>query len=201
MDSQGFDLSDDTQGPTIKAVGLNRRVRKDLNLLQNISLVIRPNEFVVVVGQSGGGKSTLVDALAGYRPASEGKVYVDDVDVYKNFDAIRTIVGYVPQRDIIHLELTIYQALDYAAQLRMPPSATAEERHTRIIEVLKDLDLEHRKDIQVSRLSGGQQKRVSIGVELLTRPKLFFLDEPRIIPPPSGGGYRRDGRSPNSSEQ
>ncbi len=132
----------------------------------------------MVVGQSGGGKSTLVDAIAGYRPATHGKVLVNNMDIYQNFDAIRNEIGYVPQHDIIHMELTVYQALDFAAQLRMPKDTTKEERHKRIMEVLSDLDLTHRKDVQISGLSGGQQKRVSIGVELLTRPGLFFLDEP-----------------------
>ena len=84
----------------------------------------------------------------------------------------------MPQKDIIHMELTVYQALDYAAQLRMPADTTPAEREKRIMEVLEDLDLTHRKDVQISGLSGGQQKRVSIGVELLTKPGLFFLDEP-----------------------
>jgi ABC-type multidrug transport system ATPase subunit len=130
------------------------------------------------LGQSGGGKSTLVDAISGYRPATAGQVRVNDIDVYRNFDAIRNDIGYVPQRDIIHMELTVYQALNYSAQLRMPSDTTAEERHRRITEVLTDLDLLHRKDVQISGLSGGQQKRVSIAVELLTKPGLFFLDEP-----------------------
>jgi ABC-type multidrug transport system ATPase subunit len=103
---------------------------------------------------------------------------VDDIDVYRNFDAIRNDIGFVPQKDIIHMELTTFQALDYAAQLRMPPDTTKAERHQRVMEVLEDLDLAHRKDVQISGLSGGQQKRVSIGVELLTKPSLFFLDEP-----------------------
>ncbi len=162
----------------IEAVNLNKWVRKDLNILQNISLVFQPREFVVVVGQSGGGKSTLVDAIAGYRPATDGEVSVNDINVYQNFDAIRDEIGYVPQRDIIHMELTIGQALDYAAQLRMPPDTTKAERRQRVDDVLEDLDLAHRKDVQISGLSGGQQKRVSIGVELLTKPGLFFLDEP-----------------------
>jgi len=169
---------DDTSGLRVEAAGVNKWVRKNLNILQNISLVFQPREFIVVVGQSGGGKSTLVDAIAGYRPATHGKVLVNGIDVYKNFDAIRNEIGYVPQRDIIHMELTVYQALDYAAQLRMPRDTSKAERHKRIIEVLEDLDLAHRKDNQISSLSGGQQKRVSIGVELLTRPGLFFLDEP-----------------------
>ena len=169
---------DESGGMQVEAVGLNKWVRPDLNILQNISLIFQPREFIVVVGQSGGGKTTLVDAIAGYRPATHGAVQVNDVDVYRNFDAIRTEIGYVPQKDIIHMELTVYQALDYAAQLRMPPDTTKEERHERIMEVLEDLDLTHRKDTQISELSGGQQKRVSIGVELLTKPGLFFLDEP-----------------------
>ncbi len=169
---------DESGGLSVEAVGLNKQVRKDLNLLKDISLVFQPREFIAVVGQSGGGKSTLVDAIAGYRPATAGKVLVNGIDVYRNFDAIRNEIGYVPQRDIIHMELTVYQALDYAARLRMPADTTHEERHKRIMQVLEDLDLTDRKDVQVSRLSGGQQKRVSIGVELLTEPGLFFLDEP-----------------------
>lgn len=169
---------DDTSGLRVEAHNLNKWVRKNLNILQDISLVFQPREFIVVVGQSGGGKSTLVDSIAGYRPATQGKVIVNGIDVYHNFDAIRNEIGYVPQRDIIHMELTVFQALDYAAQLRMPRDTTTAERHKRIMEVLADLDLLHRKDAQISSLSGGQQKRVSIGVELITRPGLFFLDEP-----------------------
>jgi ABC transport system ATP-binding/permease protein len=169
---------DETEGLRVEAYHLNKWVRKDLNLLQDISLIFQPKEFIVVVGQSGGGKSTLVDSIAGYRPATGGKVFVNGIDVYRNFDAVRNQLGFVPQKDIIHMELTVHQALDYAAKLRMPKDTSAAERHKRIAEVLDELDLAHRKDIQVSGLSGGQQKRVSIGVELLTRPGLFFLDEP-----------------------
>jgi len=169
---------DETSGLRVETIGVNKWVRKDLNILQDISLVFQPREFIVIVGQSGGGKSTLVDAIAGYRPATQGSVFVNGIEVYKNFDAVRNEIGYVPQKDIIHMELTVYQALDYAARLRMPRDTTKEERHVRIMEVLGELDLAHRKDNQISSLSGGQQKRVSIGVELLTRPGLFFLDEP-----------------------
>ncbi|NIM93573.1 MAG: FHA domain-containing protein [Anaerolineales bacterium] len=168
---------DETGGLQVEAINLNKWVRKDLNILKNISTVFNPREFIVVVGQSGGGKSTLLDAIAGYRPATHGQVFINDVDAYKNFNAVRNNIGYVPQKDIIHMELTVYQALDYAARLRMPPDTTKKERQRRIEEVLEDLDLAHRRDVQVSGLSGGQQKRVSIGVELLTKPGLFFLDE------------------------
>ncbi|HEX6269394.1 MAG TPA: FHA domain-containing protein [Anaerolineales bacterium] len=170
---------DDTRGLRVDAIHLNKWVRKDLNILQDISVVFRPREFIVVVGQSGGGKSTFVDAVAGYRPATPpSRVLVNDIDIYTHFDAIRNDIGFVPQKDIIHMELTVYQALDYAAQLRMPGDTSKEERHKRVMDVLEDLDLTHRKDVQISGLSGGQQKRVSIGVELITKPGLFFLDEP-----------------------
>jgi ABC transport system ATP-binding/permease protein len=178
MGEDAFTRFDESSGMCVEAAGLNKWVRKNLNILEDISLVFQPREFVVVVGQSGGGKSTLLDAIAGYRPATHGHVYVNGTDIYQHFDAIRNEIGYVPQRDIIHMELTVYQALDYAARLRMPRDTKKSERHQRIMEVLQDLDLVHRKDVQVSGLSGGQQKRVSIGVELLTSPGLFFLDEP-----------------------
>lgn len=169
---------DDYSSLRVEARGLNKWVREDLNILQNISLMFNEREFIVVVGQSGGGKSTLVDAIAGYRPATHGQVLVNGTDVYKDFEAIRSLIGFVPQKDIIHTELTVFEALDYTAQMRMPPDTTTEERHARVQEVLEDLDLAHRADVQINGLSGGQQKRVSIGVELLTKPGLFFLDEP-----------------------
>lgn len=173
-----FDQSEG--GVRVEVLGLNKWVNGGkLNILQDISLVFQPKEFIVVVGQSGGGKSTLVDSIAGYRPATHGKVIVNKtIDVYKEFNAIRSTIGFVPQKDIIHMELTVYQALDYAAQLRMPADTTKAERHKRIEEVMEDLDLAHRRDTTISQLSGGQQKRVSIGVELITKPGLFFLDEP-----------------------
>ena len=180
VDEHEFAKYDSSEtGVSVDVLGLNKRVNRKLNILQDISLSFQPREFIVVVGQSGGGKSTLVDAIAGYRPATSGRVLVNGtIDVYKEFDSIRSTIGYVPQKDIIHMELTVHQALDYAAQLRMPADTTVAERHQRVEEVMKDLDLAHRQDTQISQLSGGQQKRVSIGVELLTKPGLFFLDEP-----------------------
>jgi pSer/pThr/pTyr-binding forkhead associated (FHA) protein len=157
MGDDQFTRYDETEGMRVEAYHLNKWVRKELNLLQDISLVFQPREFIVVVGQSGGGKSTLVDAIAGYRPATQGRVFVNGIDVYQNFDAMRNDIGFVPQKDIIHMELTVYQALDFAAQLRMPKDTGKAERHKRIMEVLNDLDLTHRKDIQISGLSGGQQ--------------------------------------------
>ncbi|NSW53886.1 MAG: FHA domain-containing protein [Anaerolineae bacterium] len=166
------------QSYNIDVLGLQKWVTKDLNLLKEISLNVGQNEFVALVGMSGAGKSTLMDAINGFRPATHGQVFINGVDLYQNYNQFRDEIGNVPQRDIVHMELTAEQALDYAAQLRMPPDASAGDRRAAVNETLDDLGLTFRKDVLISRLSGGQLKRVSIGVELLTKPRLFFLDEP-----------------------
>jgi ABC-type multidrug transport system ATPase subunit/pSer/pThr/pTyr-binding forkhead associated (FHA) protein len=175
--AEALERHDEEGNLRLDALHLSKTVGKGLTILQDISLSILPREFVAIVGVSGAGKSTLLDALSGFRPATRGVVLVNGTDLYENFDAYRTELGYVPQDDIIHRELTVAQAFDYAAQLRMPADTTPEERRQRIQEVLDDLDLTPRRDVPIHKLSGGQRKRVSIGVELLTRPSLFFLDE------------------------
>ena len=166
------------QSYNIDVVGLQKWVTKDINLLKEISLNVGRNEFVALVGMSGAGKSTLMDAINGFRPSTHGAVYVNGTDLYDNYGQFRDEIGNVPQRDIVHMELTAEQALKYAAQLRMPADTSADERQRAVDGTLEDLGLTFRKDLQISRLSGGQIKRVSIGVELLTKPSLFFLDEP-----------------------
>ncbi len=165
-------------GVQIEVRNVNQQVSSSLNLLKDISLTIDPNEFVALVGMSGAGKTTFMNAISGYWPASHGWVLVNGINLYDHYDLFRNDIGYVPQKDIVHAELTPELALDYVAQLRMPPDTSAGERRAVVAEVIKDLDLTERKDIPISRLSGGQLKRVSIGVELLTKPRLLFLDEP-----------------------
>ena len=168
---------DESHDLRLDAVHLNKYVREDKNLLKDISLSIKPREMVAIVGITGSGKSTLIDALNGFRPATSGKVLVNGNDLYSNFDIYRTQLGYVPQKNIIHSELTAYEALDYSARLRLPGDTTPSERRQRVMEVLETLELTECKDRVIRTLSGGEQKRVSIGVELLTQPGLFFLDE------------------------
>jgi len=168
---------DESRELRLDALHLNQPVSSGVNLLQDISLSVFPQEFVAVVGISGAGKSTLLGALNGFRPAREGAVLINGDNLYRNFDAHRTNLGYVPQDDIIHMELTVQRALDYAAQLRLPGDTSAAERVQRVTEVLQGLGLQERRDVPVRILSGGQRKRVSMGVELLTKPSLFFLDE------------------------
>jgi ABC-type multidrug transport system ATPase subunit len=130
------------------------------------------------VGPSGAGKSTLLNALTGFRPAHDGTVLYDGRDLYRSYADLRQRIGFVPQDDILHTELTARQALDFAAQLRFPPDVTAEQRRARVDEVLEELGLSHRADLAISRMSGGQRKRCSVAIELLTKPSLLFLDEP-----------------------
>jgi len=174
---ESMQLVDESRDLRLDALHLNQFVGKGINLLQDISLAILPREFVALVGVSGAGKSTLMNALAGFWPASDGAVLVNGTDLYRRFDAFRTDLGYVPQDDIIHKELTAEKALHYVARLRLPGDMTAAERRQAVTEELETLGLIERKDVRVGSLSGGQRKRVSIGVERLTRPGLFFLDE------------------------
>lgn len=143
--------------------------------LENITLAIEPGQFVALVGGSGAGKSTLMRTLLGIEKTGGGKVYLNGDDLRKNFNIYRTQIGYVPQDDIIHQDLTVTEVLTYAAKLRLPP-----DTDVRLIvqKTLEDIEMTHRQKALVKELSGGQRKRVSIGVELLADPKLFFLDEP-----------------------
>jgi ABC-type multidrug transport system ATPase subunit len=146
-------------------------------ILHHLNLVINPREFVALVGGSGAGKSTLLKALNGLGPATSGTILVNGDDLYENFSLYRTMMGYVPQDDIIHQGLKVGQALHYAAHLRLPDAGPAEIK-SRIEQVLKKVGMTAQLQTMVRDLSGGQRKRVSIAVELLAEPWIFFLDEP-----------------------
>ncbi|GAA3057380.1 FHA domain-containing protein [Kitasatospora albolonga] len=151
---------------------------KRRTLLDDVGFTVPEKSLVAVVGPSGSGKSTLLRALTGYRPADAGQVLYDGRDLYRQFAELRARIGLVPQSEILHRELTVRSALRYAAELRFPGDTEAAERERRIEEVLYELRLDQRADQRISALSGGQQKRVSVALELLTKPSLIFLDEP-----------------------
>ncbi len=163
-------------GARIDAVDVGRRVGRR-QLLTNMSLSVEPGELVAIAGGSGAGKTTLLEVLAGLQPPSAGEVRHDGV-VPRTRASAGTTVGYVPQDDIIHLEMPLRRTLRYAALLRLPGGTPAAEAERIVDETLQSLDLADRADVPVRALSGGQRKRASIAVELLTRPRLFFLDEP-----------------------
>jgi ABC-type multidrug transport system ATPase subunit/pSer/pThr/pTyr-binding forkhead associated (FHA) protein len=175
--ANGLLEADKGHGLRLDLIRLHKRISAGKDLLQDISLSIPPCSFVALVGTSGAGKSTLLDAMNGFRPASQGQVLINGVSLYDHFDAFRSELGYVPQDDIMHRELSVFEALEYAGRLRMPADTSAHERAKRVNEVLGELDLLQQRDLPIHKLSGGQRKRVSIGIELLTKPRLFFLDE------------------------
>jgi ABC-type multidrug transport system ATPase subunit len=157
----------------VRDVTVTRRGR---TILRDADLVVAPGELVAIIGASGAGKSTLLDAIAGIRPPSRGTVRFDGV-CHDDSDW-RDLVGYVPQDDLIHRDLPVADTLRYAARLRLPPATTRDEIDRIVAGTLTELDLADRATVRVGDLSGGQRKRVSIAVELLTRPRSFFLDEP-----------------------
>lgn len=174
------------EGIRIDALELRKQVKfnksqpddPDLKvLIDDISLSIQPREFVAIVGGSGTGKSTMLDALNGFRPA-QGQVLLNGDNLYQNFDAYRHTIGYVPQDDIIHRELTVEEALRYVARLRLPADTAPEEIEDRIDAALEQMAMTERKRVLIKLLSGGQRKRVSIAVELIADPGIVFLDEP-----------------------
>lgn len=178
---ESLDQYDQRGALRIDARNLWREVGRDGKtrmILKDVSLSIAPREFVALVGGSGTGKSTLLNALSGFVQATHGSVLVNGDDYYRNFDAYRSVLGYVPQDDILHRSLPVERALGYAAELRLPADTAAAEITQRIGRVLDDVEMAPHRDKPIENLSGGQRKRVSIGAELLADPSLFFLDEP-----------------------
>jgi ABC-type multidrug transport system ATPase subunit/pSer/pThr/pTyr-binding forkhead associated (FHA) protein len=161
----------------IVASGLTKR-GENAPILQGAGFIAEPGQFVGILGPSGAGKTTLLNALSGLRPAESGKILVDQTDFYKNLDHLRSLFGYVPQDDIVHLDLTVREALTFAARLRLPAGTPQSEIRKLVDHTVANLGLADRFNLRVGRLSGGQRKRVSVGVELLNRPPLLFLDEP-----------------------
>ncbi|TRV74480.1 FHA domain-containing protein [Streptomyces sp. 130] len=168
----------DTGDVSFAARHLTVTVDGGKQILKDVSFGVPEKSLIGVIGPSGSGKSTLLKALTGYRPANQGDVLYDNRNLYKQFAELRQRIGLVPQDDILHKELTVTRALKYAAKLRFPADTTEAERQARIHEVLTELKLDVHKDKKVTSLSGGQRKRVSVALELLTKPSLIFLDEP-----------------------
>ncbi|MER7920859.1 MULTISPECIES: FHA domain-containing protein [unclassified Streptomyces] len=168
----------DTGEVSFSARHLTVTVDGGKQILKDVSFGVPEKSLIAVIGPSGSGKSTLLKALTGYRPANQGEVLYDNRNLYKQFAELRQRIGLVPQDDILHKELTVKKALKYAAKLRFPADTTGQERDARIEEVLRELKLDIHKDKKVTSLSGGQRKRVSVALELLTKPSLIFLDEP-----------------------
>jgi ABC-type multidrug transport system ATPase subunit len=170
------------RGVRIEVRELSCRVRdhrrSEVTLIEDASFTISPGQLVAIVGPSGAGKTTLLEAIAGLARAVSGTVRFDGIDVYENLGSFRSVLGFVPQDDIIHTDLPLRQTLRYAARLRLPSSSAASEIHAAVHGALDAVGLTGQADVRVGSLSGGQRKRASIAVELLTDPRVFLLDEP-----------------------
>jgi ABC transport system ATP-binding/permease protein len=168
----------DTGEVSLVAQDLVVRVSGGKVLLDHVSFPLAERCLLGIIGPSGAGKSTLLGALTGMRPADRGVVLYDNRDLYRDYAELRHRIGLVPQDSIMHTQLTTRRALRYAAELRFPADTHARERNARVDEVMGELALTRHADTRADKLSGGQLKRVNVGLELLTKPSLLFLDEP-----------------------
>jgi ABC-type multidrug transport system ATPase subunit len=175
--------SDDLRLATrVDVQGLVYDVKPGIRLIRDVSFTIQPGEFVALMGPAGAGKTTLMENMNGNMRPTEGSVLVNGIDLHANFDAMRGHIGYVPQDDIVHRKLTVYEACYYTAKLRMK-GLSEQELHDRVVKVLIELDIAHRANVVIGGpearvLSGGQRKRVNLAMELVTDPAILFLDEP-----------------------
>ncbi len=167
------DAIDLTETRRVGLLGLHRKV-----LLDDISISLLPGSFVAIVGASGAGKSTLLRALSGQQPADKGTVLYNGLTMLTKRHHFCTSMGYVPQDDIVHKNLTVESALTYEARLRLPESYSHQQIADHVRWSLAAVELTEQRHQLISHLSGGQRKRVNIALELLGRPAIFYLDEP-----------------------
>ena len=158
--------------------GVTWTIEGNKTLLDNISLTARPGTLTAIIGPSGAGKSTLARLIAGYTHPTSGTVSFEGHNIHADYASLRSRIGMVPQDDVVHGQLTVNQALMYAAELRLPPDTTKEDRQQVVEQVLGELEMTQHADTRVDKLSGGQRKRASVALELLTGPSLLILDEP-----------------------
>lgn len=147
-------------------------------ILNNVFCEIGNNEFVAIIGGSGAGKTTVMNAMSGFDSDISGRVYCNGIDLRRNFNTLKNMIGFVPQQDIIYENLTLQRMLYYTAKMKMPSDTSKAEIRARIHKVLEMVDLVQHAKTYIRKLSGGQKKRASIAVEMLADPGLFFLDEP-----------------------
>jgi ABC-type multidrug transport system ATPase subunit len=146
-------------------------------ILHGASVRIRPSEFVCIIGANGAGKSTLMNIMAGRALPSEGSVLFNGVDLHANFQALKQNIAFVPQQDVLHEQLTLREALNFTARLRLPPDTTAEQRRAAVDDAARSVDQFDRLDQRIGALSGGERKCASLASEILSRPSVLFLDE------------------------
>ena len=181
FDNENLLYQTNDQGVKLEAIDIVKTVRiktKKQNISEHIDFTAMPGEFIAFVGGSGAGKSTFLKCISGVTKATSGKVLLNGVDLYNNYSALKNLIGYVPQENIIFEDLKLIDMLKYATNLRMPEDVTKKEKLARIDKVLEIVELKDKQNVMIKNLSGGQQKRACIAIELIADPKIFFLDEP-----------------------
>ncbi|MBM4354902.1 MAG: FHA domain-containing protein [Deltaproteobacteria bacterium] len=152
-------------------------------IVEDVSFTAYPGELVAIMGPSGCGKTTLLFAMLGIVSPAKGRCLINGADIRQHYDQLKTLIGYVPQDDIIHPELKVREALEFAGRLRMPPDTTAQELNAQVDKTLRLVNLGDAANVLVGSpekkgSSGGGRKRLNIALELLTEPSLILLDEP-----------------------
>lgn len=175
--SDGLEILEGIEGLSVTVKGASFQIGTK-TLLEDVSFNLGPRTLTAIIGPSGAGKSTLLGVLTGRTKPTSGAIELGGSNLHENYQILSRQIGSVPQADILHTRLTVRQALNYGAKLRLPSDTTKEERDSRVEEVMNKLELTERAELRIDRLSGGQRKRASIGLELLTSPKLLVLDEP-----------------------
>ncbi len=166
----------------VAARNLTRTVRshadgRTIRILEDVSVVVEPGEFVCILGSSGSGKSTLMQALSARTPADQGHVFLNEVSLYANFQTLKQSIALVPQKDVLHEELSLEECLLFTAKLRLPPDTAESGLRSAVGQAIERVDLKHRAATPIKHLSGGQKKRASLANETVSRPELLFLDE------------------------
>ena len=154
-----------------------RELFKKKYLLRDIHLTIQPGHMVLLLGGSGAGKTTFLNAVNGYEKA-KAEIMLNGRNMYTNYNEMQHDIGFVPQQDLMRGSDTVFRTLMDAANMRLPADFTKADRQARVETVLEIFGLSSHKNSEVSKLSGGQRKRLSIAMEFISNPTLFIIDEP-----------------------
>ena len=165
-------------GVKLDIMDISRVVQGKKVILDHVTLTVNPCELVAIIGGSGAGKSTFMNCVNGFEPATSGQIIMDGLDLYSNYRVLKKRIGNVPQKDEVHDYLKVKDELLFTAKLRLTKDVSPSEIKKRVTDVLKIMDLYEHKETLIKKLSGGQRKRVSIAMELVSDPDIFFLDEP-----------------------
>lgn len=180
FDGAALEVRSHSAAGTLGAYAVSKEIKgrdQPLFLLRDATFELPPGQLVCVIGASGSGKTTLMNIISGRKRPTSGKVKLGRFDIHEYFDMLKQDIAYVPQRDPLHEHLTLRQALTYSARLRLPRDLTLETRDHIVLDAATNVGLEHRLDLKIAALSGGERKRASLATEILDRPDLLFLDE------------------------